>query len=66
MAAPVLRLLPAGRWLAGLADRIPGTTDRGYEWVAANRVGLSRLVPVSLKDRADRLVRDRSYGPPAA
>ena len=59
-AGPVLRLLPAGAPLADLADRIPGATDRGYRWVAANRVGLSRLVPRALKDRADVLVRERA------
>jgi len=59
-AGPVLRLLPAGTFLADLADRIPRASDRGYRWVAANRTRLSRLVPVALKDRADAIVRERS------
>jgi len=64
-AGPVLRLLPAGAPLAALADRLPGATDRGYGWVAENRVQLSRLVPRALKDRADALVRDRSREGPS-
>jgi len=60
VAAPVLRLLPAGAPLADLAVRIPRTTDRGYRWVADNRGSLSRLVPQGLKDRADALVRERA------
>ena len=59
-AAPVLRELPGGGPLAALAERIPKVTDRCYRWVADHRVGLSRLVPVSLKDRADEIVRERS------
>lgn len=58
-AGPVLRLLDAGAPLADLADRVPGATDRAYRWVAENRVGLSKLVPVALKDRADAVVRSR-------
>jgi len=64
-AAPVLRLLPAGGALADLAERMPGVTDRGYRWVAANRVRLSRLVPRALKDRADVVVAQRQRAPPA-
>jgi len=59
-AGPVLRLLPAGGPLADVADRMPHAADRGYRWVAANRVRLSQLVPGALKDRADALVRQRS------
>lgn len=59
-AAPVLRELPAGAPLGALAELIPGATDRGYRWVADHRVGLSRFVPAALKDRADRIVRERS------
>lgn len=59
-AGPVLRLLPAGAFLADLADRVPGVSDRGYRWVAENRNRLSRLIPVALKDRADAIVCERS------
>jgi predicted DCC family thiol-disulfide oxidoreductase YuxK len=49
---PLLRLLPGGALPAAGLDRIPGVTDRGYRWVAAHRVGVSRLVPGRLKARA--------------
>lgn len=52
---PLLRLLPAGRAPAAVFARAPRLTDRGYRWVAAHRVGLSRLVPARLKRRADHL-----------
>ncbi len=48
----LLRELPAGAPPAALFAAIPGPTDRGYRWVAAHRVGLSRLVPAPLKRRA--------------
>ena len=52
---PLLRLLPGGRVPAAAFARFPGLTDRGYRWVAAHRVGLSRLLPARLKRRADYL-----------
>ena len=36
-AAPLLRLLPAGRPLAAAADAFPGLTERVYRWVADHR-----------------------------
>ncbi len=59
-AAPVLRELPAGAPVAALAERLPDVTDRGYRWIADHRVGLSRLVPEPLKERAQGIVRKRS------
>ena len=59
-AGSVLRLLPAGAAIGTLAELLPRITDRGYRWVADNRVQLSRFVPLALKDRADALVRERS------
>ncbi|MBA3306224.1 MAG: DUF393 domain-containing protein [Thermoleophilaceae bacterium] len=59
-AGPVLRELPGGAALAALADRLPGATERGYGWVAANRGPLSRLVPRAVSKRADALVRERA------
>lgn len=41
----LLRLLPGGGAPAWFVDRIPGTTDRVYRWVAANRSALSRRWP---------------------
>jgi predicted DCC family thiol-disulfide oxidoreductase YuxK len=67
----LLRLLPGGRAPAAAFARFPRLTDRGYRWVAAHRVGLSRLLPARLKRRADRLrVSDdvppgRAGAPPA-
>ncbi len=57
---PLLRLLPGGTPLALLLERTPRATDRSYRWVAENRVRLSRLVPVTLKDRADAIITARS------
>jgi predicted DCC family thiol-disulfide oxidoreductase YuxK len=59
--APVARLLgPAGRAPAAVLDRIPGLANRGYDWVAANRGLLGRLVPARAKSRASRLIDERS------
>src|SRR5215211_4263805 len=45
-AAPLARLLPAGRPLAFLFGGFPRTTDRAYRWVADHRDRLARLVGV--------------------
>jgi predicted DCC family thiol-disulfide oxidoreductase YuxK len=57
--APLLRLLGGGGPGAALAERFPGAADRGYQWVAEHRTSLSRLVPASVKRRADAAVRRR-------
>jgi predicted DCC family thiol-disulfide oxidoreductase YuxK len=59
---PLLRLLPGGGALAALADRLPGSTDAGYGWVAANRSRLHRLVPAAARRRADELIARRQRG----
>lgn len=59
---PLLRQLPGGRPLAALTARFPRATDRGYFWVADHRVGLSRLVPRRVKDRAARRLGARGGG----
>ncbi len=45
-AAPLARLLPAGRALAFLFTLFPRATDRAYRWVADHRDRLARLVGV--------------------
>ncbi len=42
--APLLRLLPGGRWPAAVAEALPGTVERLYRWVARHRARLGRLV----------------------
>jgi predicted DCC family thiol-disulfide oxidoreductase YuxK len=58
--APVLRLVPAGGLLAAALDRVPALAQRGYDWVAAHRSSLGRLVPSEAKRRADRLIERRA------
>jgi predicted DCC family thiol-disulfide oxidoreductase YuxK len=56
--AELFRLLPGGSAIAKALDLSPRTTARGYEWVAANRTELSRLIPGAVKRRAvERLAR---------
>ena len=45
-AAPLARLLPGGRPLAFVFERLPHVTDRAYRWVASHRGRLARLVGV--------------------
>jgi len=52
---PLLQLLPGGRAPAAIFARFPGTTERGYRWVAAHRSALSQLLPERLKRRGDYL-----------
>jgi predicted DCC family thiol-disulfide oxidoreductase YuxK len=42
--APLLRLLPWGRWVAVLAEACPWLVDAAYRWVARHRSRLGRLV----------------------
>lgn len=42
--AAVLEKLPGTGCLARVARSLPGPTDRVYSWVAAHRVGISRLL----------------------
>ncbi len=59
----LVRLLPAGAALSLPLARAPRVTQRGYAWVAANRVALSRFVPGALKRRARRRVGERLEHP---
>jgi predicted DCC family thiol-disulfide oxidoreductase YuxK len=60
--APLLRTLPGGGPLAGLAEAMPRFTERAYRLVADHRTRLGPLVPSSAKARADRLIERRSGG----
>jgi predicted DCC family thiol-disulfide oxidoreductase YuxK len=55
--APLLRLLPAGTIPALGIARLPGVTDRAYDWVANHRSQLSRAVPPAMKRRASERVK---------
>ena len=57
--APLLHLLPRGRFPAAAFARLPTLTDRSYRWVAEHRSRLSKLVPTRVKQRADECVRRR-------
>ena len=57
--APLLRLLPGGGPLAGLAARFPRGTERAYRIVASNRGVLGALVTSGARARADRLLTER-------
>jgi predicted DCC family thiol-disulfide oxidoreductase YuxK len=59
-AAPLLRLLPGGAPLAALTERFPRATQRGYEIVSGHRGLLGRLIPSTLRRRADAVIRRRS------
>lgn len=50
----LFRHLPGGGVPAAVFERLPGPTDRGYEWISAHRSQISRLVPSRLKARAAR------------
>jgi predicted DCC family thiol-disulfide oxidoreductase YuxK len=43
-AAPLARVLPAGKPLAFLFERFPRTTDRAYRFVAEHRDRFARIV----------------------
>lgn len=58
----VLRVLPYGRLPAWVLARFPGSTERGYRWVAGHRAQLSRLVPAGAKRKARGRVQDRGMG----
>jgi predicted DCC family thiol-disulfide oxidoreductase YuxK len=57
---PLLRLLPAGKPLAALSERLPGASERGYRFVAGHRSPLGRALPAALERRADDLIARRS------
>ncbi|MGH2956353.1 MAG: thiol-disulfide oxidoreductase DCC family protein [Solirubrobacterales bacterium] len=53
----LLRQLPAGRPLAGLAARAPRLVDRAYRFVADHRGTVSRRVSEGAKERAERRIQ---------
>ena len=57
--AELFRMLPGGGVLARALDLSPRATSGGYEWVAANRTGLSRFIPKRVKARASRRLEER-------
>ena len=56
---PLLRLLPGGRPGAALLGRMPGSTERGYRWVAERRALLAKPLPAAAKRRARERVARR-------
>ncbi len=58
--APLLRLLPRGARLAGLAQRFPRAVELGYSAAASRRSWLGRLVPAAAKRRADAVITRRA------
>ena len=59
----LLRLLPGGRPLAGLAARLPRPTERGYRWVADHRSQIGRVVPGVVRRWADARILGSSSRP---
>lgn len=58
--AELFRLLPAGAPVVKLLELAPGRTTAGYEWVARNRIHLSRLIPGRVKRLANRRLAGRN------
>jgi predicted DCC family thiol-disulfide oxidoreductase YuxK len=56
----VLQALPAARPLGRLAGVSERATERAYRLIADNRSAVSKLVPRAAKQRADRLLAERS------
>lgn len=65
-AAPsLLRLLPGGGPLAGVAEGRTHLADRFYRAVSRHRTALGRAVTGGAKRRADELIGERSSSPEA-
>ncbi|MGI8460625.1 MAG: thiol-disulfide oxidoreductase DCC family protein [Solirubrobacterales bacterium] len=58
-APVVLRLLPGGKPLAALADRLPRLSERAYLCMASHRSLLGKWVGEGAKRRADSLIDER-------
>jgi predicted DCC family thiol-disulfide oxidoreductase YuxK len=58
--APLLRLLPGGAPVARLTSAVQWLTDRAYDFVAAHRSGLGRLLSGRARTRADARLRSRA------
>lgn len=57
--AELFDLLPGGGIIARGFGVAPATTDAAYEWIARNRVTLSRFIPRAVKARANRRLAAR-------
>jgi predicted DCC family thiol-disulfide oxidoreductase YuxK len=55
----IFAALPWGALIARVASRFPGTTSRAYEWVAAHRVLLGRLLRARPRAWAARVIAER-------
>jgi predicted DCC family thiol-disulfide oxidoreductase YuxK len=60
--ADLFRELPGGAAVARLLELSPAATSRGYQWIADNRVRLSRPIPGRIKRLANRRLAARSGG----
>ena len=60
LAAPILRLFPAGERPAKLAERFPRVADRVYRFVSAHRSGFGHVLTKGARQRADALIASRS------
>jgi predicted DCC family thiol-disulfide oxidoreductase YuxK len=58
-AAPLVRLLPGGRPLAAILERMPRAAERGYHWAADHRSWFGRSLTDRAKRRADALIEER-------
>lgn len=58
--AKLFDALPGGWGLARMLGLSPRTTNAGYEWVARNRIRLSRFIPGRVKSLANRRLTERS------
>ena len=56
--SPLFRLLPGGRPLARMTDRIPSASERGYRWVADRRSTFGKLTTLRETLRADRVISE--------
>jgi predicted DCC family thiol-disulfide oxidoreductase YuxK len=55
----IFAALPWGALIARVASRFPRTTSRAYEWVAAHRVLLGRLLKARPRAWATRVIAER-------
>ena len=58
--AQLFRELPAGGLVAKPLELAPGVTTRGYQWIADNRVTLSRFIPGAVKRKANERLSKRT------
>jgi predicted DCC family thiol-disulfide oxidoreductase YuxK len=62
-AGPLMRLLPGGGPLAALAERFPGTVERGYGAVVRQRGRLGKWLSDAALRRADDVIAERVAPP---